>query len=218
MFTYTPPVHEALDIIYKDNDLLVLNKPAGLLSVPGRGEDKQDCLISRVNLEFPSALIIHRLDMSTSGIILVALNKDMQRQMSILFASNKIYKKYIAVVDGVIDIEQGEVDQALICDWPNRPKQKIDPDKGKSSFTSFRIIDKSVQDNCCRVELIPETGRTHQLRVHMQFLGHPILGDELYGSEFVADRSSRLLLHASDIKFTHPITGVNLEIDCPVPF
>jgi len=218
MFSYQPPIHVDLDIIYQDEYMIVINKPSGLLSVPGRGENKQDCLVSRVKLQFPTALIVHRLDMSTSGIIVLALNVTVHKQLSELFARRKIEKKYIAVVDGVIDTVEGEIDQSLICDWPNRPKQKVDKIHGKASSTYYRVIDINRTNNSCRVELSPKTGRTHQLRLHMQFLGHAILGDELYGENNVANKAERLLLHASYIKFIHPVKKTKITLDSPVPF
>jgi len=218
MFSYRPPKHQVLDIIYLDKHLIVVNKPCGLLSVPGRGEDKQDCLLSRVNLQYPSALIVHRLDMSTSGIILLALNTAVHKQLSELFSSRKMNKKYIAVVDGQIDPVEGQIQQALICDWPNRPRQKIDHINGKASCTKYRVIESDSDANRCRVELIPKTGRTHQLRVHMQYLGHAILGDELYGDSKAVNKSERLLLHASYLEFVHPVTNNNIILECPIPF
>ncbi len=197
---------------------MVVNKPTGLLSVPGRGTDKQDCLISRVSKEIPAALIVHRLDMSTSGIIVLALNKQTQRQLSELFAKRKIIKKYTAVVDGIVKTNEGEINQPLICDWPNRPKQIIDNVTGKASCTHYRVTEKNIKDNVTRIDLFPKTGRTHQLRVHMQFIGHAILGDELYGSETVINKSSRLLLHATAMELKHPVTELKLVFDSPVPF
>ncbi len=214
---YVPPINTGLDIVYQDEYLIVLNKPNGLLSVPGRGVDKQDCLISRVNQEYPTALVVHRLDMSTSGIIVLALNKEVHRQLSKLFATGKIHKKYVAVVDGILE-NGGEVNQPLICDWPNRPKQIINHTQGKQSLTLYTVIELSKKLNNSRLELIPKTGRTHQLRVHMQYIGHAILGDELYGSDEVTGKADRLLLHATEINFTHPVTGLNLTFTSPEPF
>jgi len=218
MILYTPPANTGLNIIYLDEYIIVLNKPPGLLSVPGRGEDKQDCLVSRVLMEYPMALIVHRLDMSTSGIIVLALNQKIQRLLNALFAARAIDKKYIAVVDGIIEMLNGEINKPLICDWPNRPKQIVDENHGKASLTHFNVIGLFKDSNISRVELMPTTGRTHQLRVHMQYIGHAILGDELYGSEAVADKSDRLLLHATEMKFTHPITGSELFLKSPAPF
>lgn len=218
MITYTPPPDKGLDILYADNLLLAINKPCGLLSVPGRGKDKQDCVISRVLKEYPSALIVHRLDMSTSGILVLALNKNIQRLLSEMFALQKIKKKYTAIVDGVLAKNDGEITQALICDWPNRPKQKVDNSIGKASCTCYRVIKSDQENNTSRVELEPKTGRTHQLRVHMQYLGHAILGDELYASNEVIRKSKRLMLHASTIAFQHPGDNSILRIDSTVPF
>ncbi len=218
MILYTPPENTGIDIIYQDEYIIVVNKPSGLLSVPGRGADKQDCLVSRVNDDFPTALIVHRLDMSTSGIIVLALNKQVHRQLSELFAKQKIIKTYTAVVDGIVNPNEGEINQPLICDWPNRPKQIIDPVTGKPSCTHYSVIAKNIKNNSTRIGLFPKTGRTHQLRVHMQFLGHAILGDELYGSDDVMNKSKRLLLHATVIEFKHPVTELNMIIDNSVPF
>ncbi len=218
MIRYLPPPDDGLDILYRDKTLIIINKPNGLLSVPGRGLDKQDCVISRVLKEYPTALIVHRLDMSTSGILILALNKNSQRQLSEMFALQKIKKKYTAIVDGIIETDHGEINQALICDWPNRPKQKIDELNGKISCTFYCVLKFNHEAKTCRVELEPKTGRTHQLRVHMQYLGHAILGDELYASNDVIQKSNRLLLHASAIEFQHPVNGDIIAIDSPVPF
>ncbi|MFV1985433.1 MAG: pseudouridine synthase [Thiohalomonadales bacterium] len=218
MILYTPPVDTGLNIIYQDEYIIVLNKPPGLLSVPGRGVDKQDCLVSRVLMEYPMALIVHRLDMSTSGIIVLALNQKIQRLLNTLFAARAIDKKYIAVVDGIIETRNDEINKPLICDWPNRPKQIVDENHGKASLTRFNVISIFKDSNISRVELMPTTGRTHQLRVHMHYIGHAILGDELYASEAVANKSDRLLLHATEMKFTHPITGGELILKSPAPF
>jgi len=218
MIIYKPPVHTGLDVIYSDEYIIVLNKPSSLLSVPGRGSDKSDCLISRVKQEYSNALIVHRLDMSTSGIIVLALCKESHRLLSEMFASKKIQKKYIAVVDGIVNPNSGEINQAIICDWPNRPKQIIDSVNGKVSITHYRVIDSCNELNTSRVELQPVTGRTHQLRVHMQFIGHAILGDELYGNAEVAKKEDRLLLHATSIAFQHPVTGQEMVFHSQVPF
>ncbi len=218
MMRYTPPPDEGLEILYIDKTLIIINKPSGLLSVPGRGQDKQDCVVSRVQKEYSTALIVHRLDMSTSGILVLALNKNSQRQLSDMFATQKIKKKYTTIVDGIIETDHGEINQPLICDWPNRPRQKIDELKGKASCTFYRVLKFNYDAKTSRVELEPKTGRTHQLRVHMQYLGHAILGDELYASNEVIQKSNRLLLHASAIEFQHPVNGDIIGIDSPVPF
>lgn len=206
MVVYKPPTHSSLDILYQDEFLLIVNKPSGLLSVPGRGVDKQDCLISRIQQEFADAIIVHRLDMSTSGLMIIARGKEMERYLSILFQQRKVDKHYIAIVDGNISPKFGEINLPLITDWPNRPKQKVDFESGKPSQTKYSVISYNKDTDTTRVELTPLTGRTHQLRVHMQSLKHAILGDELYANKDVANKSPRLLLHACYLSFQHPVT------------
>ena len=213
---YTPPPHIELDILYQDSHLIALNKPSGLLSVPGRGDEKQDCMHSRLQLEFPEALVIHRLDMPTSGIILFALSKEMQKLMGKLFEKKKIYKQYIAKVHGVLREKKGMIDQPLITDWINRPRQKIDYKTGKSSQTRYTLISSDNTNSIVKLE--PLTGRSHQLRVHMSSLGHAILGDELYGTADTRNASRRLLLHAKKISFIHPLTQQKINIHCDVHF
>lgn len=215
---YSPPPHVSLDIVYEDNYLLLVNKPSGLLSVPGRGEDKQDCLITRIQSEYPDALIVHRLDMSTSGLMVIALGKELERSLSILFQKREVNKKYIAVVDGEVVPHFGVVDLPLITDWPNRPKQKIDFISGKPSKTRYSIHSYNKQNNTSRIELTPITGRTHQLRMHMQAIDHTILGDELYATKDAIEKSSRLLLHACYLSFQHPVTGELIKINSEPEF
>jgi len=212
---YKPPPHESLDIAYQDDTLLIVNKPSGLLATPGRGEDKQDCLISRVQQAFPTAEIVHRLDMATSGLMLIALNKSMQREMSILFQQRQVHKIYIAVVEGIIESDEGSVDLPMMTDWPNRPLQMIDHEKGKAALTHYRVLERDVANNLTHVELKPMTGRTHQLRLHMQAMGHAIMGDNLYSSSAA---SSRLLLHATSLKFIHPMTTQSVNVSKPPVF
>ena len=213
---YHPPKHTSLDILYIDEYLIVINKPSGLLSVPGRGDNKQDCLISRVQAEYPDALIVHRLDMSTSGIMVIARGKEVESLLSVLFQKRQVNKKYIAVVDGTISPSTGIIDLPLITDWPNRPKQKVDFESGKSSQTEYRAL--SNDNDSTRIELTPLTGRTHQLRVHMQSLKHAILGDELYAEKEVIEKSKRLLLHACYLSFTHPVSDEFLEFKSKAEF
>ncbi len=189
------------DLIYKDDFLLVVNKPAGLLAVPGRGADKQDCLSARLQSEFHDALIVHRLDMSTSGLMVFARGADMQRHLSQMFQAREVEKRYVAIVAGQLEPESGEVSLPIMTDWPNRPLQKIDIESGKPSLTRYRVLAR--QDNTSRVELEPYTGRSHQLRIHMAAIGHPILGDALYGD---AHSAPRLMLHASSLGFVHPLS------------
>ena len=206
---YQPPAHKGLDIIYLDDYMLIVNKPAGLLTVPGKGADKQDSLVSRVQLEFPEALIVHRLDMATSGLLILARNKTIQGKLGTMFQRKQIIKQYTAIVSGHMKIKQGTVNLPLITDWPNRPKQKVDFEMGKPSVTQYKVISHN-PDNTTWVELIPITGRTHQLRVHMQSLGHPIVGDKLYGLQEKA-QVGRLLLHATFLKLKHPESGKTIE-------
>ena len=217
-FQYTPPPHKKLNVIYIDDDLLLVNKPSGLLSVPGRGEDKQDCLINRVKLEYDNALIVHRLDMDTSGLMVIARNKNCHRQLGDLFQQRQVIKKYVAIVDGLIEHDKGEINLPLITDWPNRPKQKVDYQNGKPSTTHYQVIDRNIEKNQTRVELKPVTGRSHQLRIHMQSLGHALVGDNLYATEKARKASSRLLLHANFLAFIHPVTHEQLNVESKVPF
>lgn len=207
MHHYTPPVHTELLIHFVDESMIIVDKAAGLLSVPGRGDDKQDCLLARLQLNYPDAMVVHRLDMATSGLMVLARNPDAQRQLSLLFAERRIEKRYIALVDGLIETTQGEINAPLTTDWPNRPRQKIDHIEGKPSLTYYRVLEYT--ENCTRVELRPVTGRTHQLRLHMQSIGHPIIGDTLYASPS-QQHSPRLQLHACYLEFAHPDDGRSL--------
>jgi tRNA pseudouridine32 synthase/23S rRNA pseudouridine746 synthase len=207
--TYSPPADEGLETLFVDDQLLVMVKPSGLLTVPGRGEDKQDCFIYRVQRQYPDALIVHRLDMDTSGIIVLARNSDSHRILSQMFQEREVKKQYTAVVDGVLMKPEGKIDFPLITDWPNRPKQKVDFKQGKASLTHYKVIHVDKAQQRSRVELIPYTGRTHQLRVHMARIGHPIIGDRLYGQE--KSPLNRLYLHASEIKLSHPVTRDVIE-------
>jgi tRNA pseudouridine32 synthase/23S rRNA pseudouridine746 synthase len=216
------------DLIYEDNALLVFNKPSGLLSVPGKGPEKADCLRTRVQQVYPEALTVHRLDMSTSGILLMARSVALHRTLSIAFQDREVHKRYIAVVDGRMledDMLLGDdpatwplIDLPIATDWINRPLMKIDTEEGKPSQTHYRILAYDAATDSTRVELAPVTGRTHQLRVHLQSLGHPILGDHLYASPDTQDKSARLLLHASSLTINHPITGQAMQWQCVAPF
>lgn len=200
---------EALTVIYADEALLVLDKPAGLLSVPGRGEDKQDCLSTRAQRQFPDALIVHRLDMATSGLMILARGAVVQRILNDAFASRTVSKRYIAVVDGYLappPEEWGVIDLPIMVDWPNRPLRVIDHQRGKPSQTRWRVLSHDAALNTTRVELEPITGRSHQLRVHLLALGHPMAGDALYGSPRAQALSDRLLLHACSLELHHPIS------------
>jgi len=206
----------SLAILYVDAHLLVVDKPAGLLSVPGRGEDKQDCLTARVQAEFPDALAVHRLDMATSGLMLMARGKAMQSALSRLFEQRRMDKAYEAMLEGRLQAEAGFVELPLICDWPNRPRQMVSFEHGKPSLSEFRRL--GLEGEASRVRLIPHTGRSHQLRVHMQAIGHPILGDEFYATPTGYAAAPRLLLHACHLAFAHPADGRALVFGSTVPF
>ena len=254
----------APELLYCDDSLLIVNKPAGLLAVPGRGADKQDCLSARIQQEFPDALIVHRLDMSTSGLMVFARSAAMQRRLSEMFREHEVQKRYVAVVAGNVEQPTGEVNLPIVADWPNRPLRKIDAELGKPSLTRYRVlgfgesVHASIPDvttshptrpsrndvqvagyqhersigwepspvrpdvskgehvvDTTRLELEPVTGRTHQLRVHMAAIGHPILGDALYGD---ASSAPRLLLHARMLSFTHPLGAEILTLVSEAPF
>lgn len=204
---YCPPPHRGLDIVAEDPAFLVVAKPAGLLSVPGRGDGRDDCLASRVQAHFPEALIVHRLDMATSGLLVLARGEEMQRRLSRLFRERQVAKRYIALVAGRPPEPAGRIELPLIADWPNRPRQKVDHAIGKPSLTHYRVLGQVPELDACRVELLPITGRSHQLRVHMLAIGHPILGDELYAPPPVRSRAGRLMLHAEYLAFPHPGSG-----------
>lgn len=209
------PVHE-------DAHLLVLDKPAGLLCVPGRGEDKQDCLSARAQRQWPDALIVHRLDMGTSGLVVMARGLEMQRALSAAFADREVHKRYEAVVDGVMPQRDdwSLIDAPLMADWPRRPLQKIDP-AGKPSLTRWRALSSVSPPGgpaATHVLLEPLTGRSHQLRVHLLSIGHPILGDALYGDAALQARAPRLLLHARELGFVHPATREPLHFERAASF
>jgi tRNA pseudouridine32 synthase/23S rRNA pseudouridine746 synthase len=208
-----------MEALYADADLLVFDKPAGLLAVPGRGPDKQDCLSARVQAAWPDALVVHRLDMATSGLLMMARGPAMQRALSMAFAARQVRKRYIAVVAGRLaapEAEWGMIDLPIVVDWPNRPLRIIDPRHGKPSQTRWRVLGH--EGDSTRVELEPVTGRSHQLRVHLLALGHPILGDALYAPPDAQARADRLLLHAWSLRLVHPVTGETLGLECPAPF
>jgi len=201
-----------VDFAFQDDQLLIVNKPAGLLSVPGRGDDKQDCLSARIQQRLPDALVVHRLDMATSGLMVFARGEAMQRELSRMFREREVTKRYVALVAGVLENEVGEIDLPLIVDWPNRPKSKVDHELGKPSLTRYRLL--GVEDGDSRVELEPITGRTHQLRLHLASIGHPIIGDTLYDGRI----AERLMLHATRLAFDHPITSKPLYFQSDAPY
>lgn len=213
---YSPPTKPYLDIVYQDDDIVLLNKPSGILSVPGKAKEHFDSLQTRVQTVFPTATVVHRLDMATSGLMLMALNKPAHRHISKQFELRETAKTYQAIVFGVIADEGGEINLPLICDWPNRPKQMVDHQRGKKALTKWQVIERYNQST--RVELKPVTGRSHQLRVHMLSLDHPIIGDRLYAHEKALKMASRLNLHAATLSFRHPLTEQMMEFKTPIPF
>jgi tRNA pseudouridine32 synthase/23S rRNA pseudouridine746 synthase len=206
-----------LNFIYQDDYILVLSKPAGLLSVPGRGADKTDSLATRAQAKFPDALIVHRLDRDTSGLLVLARGAEMHRRLSMAFAAREVNKRYVARVSGKPLEAQGEINLPIIVDWPNRPKQHVNYATGKPSLTRYSLLSNDDASNTSLLELEPVTGRTHQLRVHLSEIGHPILGDTLYGGA-VANAAERLLLHARLLSFSHPFSNAPLQFICKPPF
>jgi len=201
-------------LVYLDDNLLVVNKPAGLLSVPGRGAEKQDCLSSRIQTLYSDALVVHRLDMATSGLIIFARGPEMQRLLSQMFRDRQIKKHYVAVVSGQVEPPSGEINLPIAADWPNRPRHKIDTETGKPSLTRYQLLAYDIEADTSRIELEPLTGRTHQLRLHMAAIGHPILGDGLY--EGCPEK--RLFLHANRLCFSHPVNDQPLALLSDSPF
>lgn len=198
------------DLVHEDGSVLVVDKPGGLLSVPGRGAGKEDCLAARVQACYPDALVVHRLDMATSGLMVLARGRAAQRELSKAFAARAVGKRYVAVVAGEPDPPPGEwgnIDLPITVDWPNRPLRVVDRVHGKPSLTRWRVLGVDEAGRGTRVELEPVTGRSHQLRVHLRALGHPIVGDALYAPPEVQALAGRLLLHAASLRFAHPATG-----------
>ncbi len=214
-FVYDPP-SDALEILYQDDAFLVLNKPSGLLTVPGRKVEHADSLASRAQKQFPQATIVHRLDMDTSGVLIMAMTPDVHRSLSMQFEKRRTRKEYIARVWGHMSQSTGEVDLPLICDWPNRPLQKVDHDQGKKAFTAWKVLEQ--EEQVTRVALFPKTGRTHQLRVHMAEIGHPILGDDFYANDDAFFAAKRLNLHAYKLMVFHPDDDREMWFEAPVGF
>ncbi len=211
---YDPPM-DPLDVVHVDHELLILNKPAGLLSVPGKGAHLADCLIARAQAVFPEALLVHRLDRDTSGVMVFALTPHAQRHLGLQFEKRGVRKDYVARVWGEVAEKTGTVDLPLIVDWPNRPRQKVDHTEGRAAVTDWKVL--RVRDGETRVRLMPKTGRSHQLRVHMAEIGHPILGDPFYASGLARD-FARLMLHAERLRLRHPDGGQGVTFRVPCPF
>ncbi len=214
MSHYAPP-QGPLAVLHRDAEVLLVDKPSGLLSVPGKPDAHRDCLEMRIKAAFPEALLIHRLDMETSGVMVFALNKRAQRLINGQFERRIVKKTYIARVAGRIAEDDGEIDLPLIADWPNRPLQKVCFETGKPARTLWRVLE--LEDEATRLELRPETGRSHQLRVHLKEIGHPILGDPFYAPDEAGDAAPRLQLHALSLDLRHPGDGrwVSYRAECP---
>ncbi len=204
------------EILHLDDALVIVNKPAGLPSVPGRAVALHDCMASRLQVAVPDALVVHRLDMATSGLLAFGRGPAAQRRLSRSFAERSVRKRYVAVVEGCVAADEGEIDLPLIADWPNRPRQKVDLAAGKPSLTRFRVIER--HDDRTRLALEPVTGRSHQIRVHLLAMGHPILGDTLYAPRDTQQHAARLLLHATNLWLPHPQSGEQLGFHSEAPF
>ena len=211
-----PHSQEEITLLYEDPDLLLVRKPDLLLSVPGRHPLNKDCLITRLQQRHPTASIVHRLDLDTSGIMVIPLNKPTHAHISRQFQQRRVRKSYHAIVFGIVELDCGEIDLPIARDWQNRPRQKICHERGKSALTHFTVLSREVDRT--RLLLQPVTGRSHQLRIHRREIGHPILGCDMYAHEEALGMAGRLMLHASSLAFDHPTTGEWLQGSCPAPF
>jgi tRNA pseudouridine32 synthase/23S rRNA pseudouridine746 synthase len=211
---YTPP-QAPLSVLHEDHEIVVVDKPAGLLSVPGRGAHLADCLLARVQAAFPMALLVHRLDRDTSGVMVFALSPHAQRHLGLQFEKRQVKKTYVARVAGRLEPRTGTVDLPLVVDWPNRPRQKVCHETGRRAVTGWRVQRRDAGET--RVRLMPKTGRSHQLRVHMQALGHPILGDPFYADGPARDHP-RLMLHSEELRLRHPDGGAGHSFRATPPF
>lgn len=217
MITSTPydPPQEPLRILHDDHEILVVDKPAGLLSVPGKGDHLADCLIARIALVFPMVLLVHRLDRDTSGVMIFALTRHAQRHLGLQFEKRQVRKTYVARVWSRVEKDSGTINLPIAVDWPNRPRQHIDHEAGREAITDWRVIRRDEGET--RVRLTPHTGRSHQLRVHMLALGHPILGDPFYATGPARD-FPRLMLHSESLRLRHPDGGKHMRFTAPCPF
>lgn len=215
-FIYDPPQEPWLNVLHHDADILVLNKQPGLLTVAGKTAELADCLEARAAAEFPGARIVHRLDKDTSGLIVLGLTAAAHANLGLQFENRQTTKTYIARVWGHPAAEAGEIDEPIMTDWPNRPKQQIDYERGRNAITQWQVLERETK--ATRVELTPKTGRTHQLRVHMLHLGHPILGDNLYAPDDVLNAADSLQLHAEKLTFRHPTSNDILTFEAPCRF
>lgn len=213
-----PECRERIGVVHRDEDILVIHKPAFLLSVPGRAPENSDCVSRRLMRDYPDLRLVHRLDLDTSGLMVLALHRRAQSNLSRAFQKRQVEKQYQAVVAGQVAGDSGEVALPLTADWPNRPLQKVCMDTGKPALTHWRVLARYPEQNATRLALRPVTGRTHQLRIHCREIGHPILGCDLYAPSDILNQSDRLLLHAERLAFNHPRTGLWQVFDSPAPF
>ncbi|MCX2981150.1 RNA pseudouridine synthase [Halieaceae bacterium IMCC14734] len=213
-----PPCDRPVNILYQDEHLLLIEKPDLLLSIPGRHPLNQDCMISRIRVDFPSASVVHRLDLDTSGIMVVPLTKAVHSHISRQFQERRVEKTYQAIVFGLLAQDSGEITLPIAPDWSNRPRQKICAERGKNALTRYEVIERDTAANCTRLLLKPVTGRSHQLRIHLAEIDHPILGCDMYAHADALAMAPRLMLHAATLGFEHPATGVWLEGESPQQF
>jgi tRNA pseudouridine32 synthase/23S rRNA pseudouridine746 synthase len=213
---YRPPTVPWLTVVYEDADLVILDKPSGLLSVPGRHPSLSDSLQSRALARWPTAGMVHRLDKDTSGVMVLALNKRAHGRLGSQFEHRKVDKSYVARVWGALEDDSGVVDLPLATDWERKPRQRVDLERGRPARTAWQVVTR--EDAATRVKLVPHTGRTHQLRVHMLALGHPILGDPFYAEGEALVAADRLQLHAEELGFMHPSSGETMRFRVPAPF
>ena len=216
IFDYTPPTSPWLSVIHRDGHILILDKPSGLLAVPGKPEAHDDCLETRARKFYRGAMTVHRLDRDTSGVVVMGMTRKAHADLSMQFEKRRTKKTYIARVWGDVKAESGHIDLPLGVDWENRPKQIIDHENGRSAQTDWEVIAR--EDGITRLRLTPATGRSHQLRVHMLSLGHPILGDVFYATGDALEAAPRLHLHAESLTFTHPDNGASCTFTAPCPF
>ena len=207
-----------LTLLHVDAAWLVVDKPAGLLSVPGRGADKADCVQTRLQADYPDALTVHRLDMATSGLLVYGRGATAQRRLSLAFEARQVDKQYLAVVAGLLAEDSGEISLPLAADWPRRPLQRVCLNSGKSALTRWQVLERDPLRRTTRLLLSPATGRTHQLRVHLLAIGHPILGDALYAPAAQTPSAERLMLHAWRLQLPHPLSGQLCRFEAPPPF
>ncbi|MBT8484330.1 MAG: RluA family pseudouridine synthase [Phycisphaerae bacterium] len=206
------------DVLFRDERILVLDKPSGLLSVPGIGPEKADCLVTRVQSFAEGARIVHRLDRDTSGVIVMAFDAEAHRSLSVQFQERQVDKAYLAIAAGQIEPDEGVIDLPIAKDLANPPRQRVDREHGRPSLTRYRVLTRDRERNQTRLELTPRTGRSHQLRVHLLALGHPVVGDDLYAPPAVRDAADRLLLHAWRLRVAHPSTAAPMEFEAACPF